>query len=501
MKSLSREEVSEFFDFPKLHEHQRIFATTRARCPLGIGGYGSGKSLGLVIRTLFLCTDTPYFGALSGNVGVLGRFSRTDLENTTMMDFFELIDERWIQSLKNFKLTLINGSVLHFVPLEERRRFKSMNLGFAGFEQVEEVPEDVWDELSLGRLRRTRTLTNNPVLFHSAFAIANACGNWVYDKWGKNEEKLNSKYEGEKKKFDPNYLTIHSSVYDNRANLPAGYIENMERQYGGKGSKKARHYMLGEWGTMEGSTFEWNQDLVLDKDWWPPTDYPTYIGVDYGERKPTAFVFIVVYPDPNNPGRNLLHVYDEVYMEATSIGEVVKAVDEALQYHAVVRGRSAGLLWNTTDRQKIQSYYCDPAMRRHIPRTSETEPLKTIIDVFLERSIERGFEIILTPGNNTLDLGIDLLNWLLTNKLITYNPRCVNVIEDTKNCVNDKNGKPKDGQKDHGADASRYAAVEISNLYKFPDTPKEQTFIEKVREKMNRNKVNNGRFIEMGLNI
>jgi hypothetical protein len=236
---------------------------------------------------------------------------------------------------------------------------------------------------------------------------------------------------------------------------------------------------------------------VLDEDFWPPLDWETIVGVDYGETNPTCFSFVAYTEDPENPGRVIAHCYDEVYEEDSSIEKIVTLVDEVLQFHARKRSEASGLKWPPSDRINVSRYSCDPAMRRHIPRVNENEPKKTVIDAFLDRSQERGFSIVLIPGNNTLDVGIDRLNWMFDNKLMTFSPRCVNVIEDIKNSLNDKNGKPKSGQKDHGGDATRYVGMELPGKFVFPKMEEKKTFIEKIKDRRDRAKKE--RFIDMGL--
>ena len=488
-KNLRSDEIKEFFDWSSLHDHQKAYIRTRARNPNAVGAVGSGKTRAAICRAICLSSDTPYFGNLAGNKGIIGRLNRTDLIDTTMSDFIELIEPTgWIKKYPRqpgYNLELINGSIIQFVPMEDYRKFFSRELGWAYFEQIEEIPQEAFDEINEHRLRRTKTLLGHPVDFHSAFAVCNPCENWVFDLWGLNEEKLESKSEEERKEYDPNFLTIHSSTYENKANLPADYISNMERLYGGRNSKKGKMYLLGHWGSVAGSVYDWNDDLVLDKDKWPPLELSTYLSFDYGwgSKGVTSIGFWAL--DLIKKGRTEAFCYDELYLEGNpnnGITETVDAIDNLLQYHYVKRLENS-FSFPKSERVNISLSPCDPAMRGKVQRVNKQDIEESILQAFERVAFERGFSLALFPSNNNIALGTDRVGWFINNMLIKFNPRCVHHVRSLKHYIWDEKNpsKPKANQDDHPADDSRYMLISLGQEYHQPREEKRESIFDRVK--------------------
>src|SRR6266403_1604200 len=70
------------------------------------GGWGSGKTHAACIKALILSYYFP------GNLGLIGRFNATDLQDSTMVNFFEVCPRSWIKSYNKSRkwLTFQNGS-------------------------------------------------------------------------------------------------------------------------------------------------------------------------------------------------------------------------------------------------------------------------------------------------------------------------------------------------------------------------------------------------------
>ncbi len=469
------------FSFPKMHEHQRSFATSRSRFPLSLGGMGSGKSLSLIMRCLFLMTETPYFGNMAGNVGLLGRDTLKNLKRTTMADFFEFCPPDLIAHWDKQEgfVDLKNGSRLYFVHFEVQNDFRSMNLGFAAFDQIEDIPEKVWDEVSTHRLRRTEgRLEGNPIEFHTAFGVANPCSNWVSQVWQANELLLSSKDEESRKLYDPDYLVVHSSVEDNREHLPPDFIPNMQKKYA-KTPKKAAMFMAGEWGALEGSTYDsWSDSLILEENIVPSTELDVVLGLDHGGSAPKAMVWVAIESLLN--GRSMLHVYDELYERGCGTAEFITKVDEKLQWHAQQRNLNR-------IRESILRCVHDPSMSQTLDykKTELGKRKITILDTYNQHVLDRGFILPFVPGNNDIDVGTDKVNWIFANSLVKVNPKCVNFIREHKGLLNDpdKDGKPKDGQDDHLCTAFRYLVTTLNFLTLFPVLQREKTHAERSIER------------------
>ena len=141
------------------------------------GGYGSGKTRALCMKAIILCAAIP------GNVGLIGRFNATDLEDSTMKEFWDACPPSWIKHYAKARkiVTFRNGSQILFRHLSDpnpkKVHIRSLNLGFFAIDQAEEVPESVWNELT-GRLRLARV----PRRF--GFLAANPQGkDWIFQRF------------------------------------------------------------------------------------------------------------------------------------------------------------------------------------------------------------------------------------------------------------------------------------------------------------------------------
>ena len=239
------DEVEDVFKDVIMTAHQKTFAFTKAEMPLALGGQGSGKSFAGICRGILNSIDSPVFGDCSGNRGLIGRQSRQELISTTMAEFMSIVPRDWISKeprKPDYECYLINGSIIQFVPMEDIGRFKSHNLGWAFLEELDEIKYEVWEEIAINRLRRLYNLDKTKFIpFHTCFAACNPTQNWVFDLWGENEEKLDSKDPEERASFDPHFLVIHSSTYENEENLAPGFIERREKHFG-KNTSRAKMY-------------------------------------------------------------------------------------------------------------------------------------------------------------------------------------------------------------------------------------------------------------------
>ncbi len=159
MKSASVETFEVEERLGKLLPSQREFIFAPERYSAVSGGFGSGKSRALVTKGLILSAMFP------NNMGIIGRFRATDLEESTIPVFFEVCPPSWIRSYnKQSKVvTLRNNSQILFRHIHDPKSPASLskmktrrvgaNLGWAGIDQMEELQLDHWQAL-MGRIRR-----------------------------------------------------------------------------------------------------------------------------------------------------------------------------------------------------------------------------------------------------------------------------------------------------------------------------------------------------------
>lgn len=139
------------------------------------GGWGCGKTSIGCLHGLILSAEYP------GNVGIIGRFNSSDLEDSTMMKFWEVCPASWIKDYQKTRKTLIlkNGSVIMFRhindPNPKRSHLTSTNLGWFFIDQAEEIEKEHFNKM-LGRLRLARATKRFALLG------ANPAGHdWLYD--------------------------------------------------------------------------------------------------------------------------------------------------------------------------------------------------------------------------------------------------------------------------------------------------------------------------------
>jgi hypothetical protein len=175
------------------------------------GGFGNGKTAAGCFEAFMLSMEYP------GTEGVICRKTRPELKATTQTVFFKGgggnpatdwpgCPPELIRSFNKTegRLELINGSVIHFWPLDDPDKLTNLNLGWFMIDQAEEVPEEMFLMLR-GRLRRRKSPRKGIILF-------NPNGHdWIW-KWCKRNGGR------------PNCELIHAKTSDNPT-LTADYLE------------------------------------------------------------------------------------------------------------------------------------------------------------------------------------------------------------------------------------------------------------------------------------
>jgi len=446
--------------WPDLYPHQRDFTFNTAPYPTLWGSWGSAKTWALAVRCILLSVDTDYFGAYSGNRGVLGRQVAKDLRDTTLKDFFDLLPPKWITRYNRSEMIveLDGGTEIILAHFDD---FKiGANLGWVGIDQMEEIEVETFERLQ-GRARLTRLrgmdAQGQPktLNYRTVFGVGNTNGraSWQFHRWEQN--RLNF-LAGEP--FDPRFWTHPPlTVYDNPA-LPDDYVDNLKETMS---EKKFRIFGLGSWEALEGLILEdWNEETCVNKvNEIPATHWRKYVCIDHANASGIkAAVFIAVDDEWNSL------IYDEVYGKEMQLEDFVRNVRERMVIHeremAEYEGRTPGTI------EQITLWPCDPSMRRKV----EDNASLTIIQAYAQEAQRQLFSMPLYPAGNDVDAGIDKMNWLLKNNnpnrlhlpSMRVNPRCKNWRSTAGGWIYDeRTGKPKDNQDDHELDATRYGTNTI----------------------------------------
>jgi len=185
----------------KLKPWQDDFYATDARYPAIVSGWGTGKTMTLIILAIKLAEESP------NNLGLICRKEFVDLRDSTIADFEKYTG---IKVPTNKDVVFPNGSRIMFRHGKELDILKNTNLGFAFMEQAEEFETSEQFNFLIGRLRR------DGVKRHRLGIIANTNGhNWIWRLWKWNEMQ------------DKNYQLSEATTFDCQDILPKDYIESL----------------------------------------------------------------------------------------------------------------------------------------------------------------------------------------------------------------------------------------------------------------------------------
>jgi phage terminase large subunit len=235
------------------------------------GGFGNGKTDALCQRALVLAGKYPEA------MGLIGRATYSELRDSTQRSFFSVCPDELIKEYRKAENTVIlkNGATILFKAFDDPRKILSMNLGWFGIDQLEEVEEEIFLQL-LGRLRSPEC--------QFAFGVGNPDAGWV-------KKRLK-----DASITDKSIKFIEATSFEN-PHLPKDYITNTIKNYPDFWVKR---YIYGDWATFEGKVFT---EFVEAKNVIDPFDIPKswkkeFI-IDYGYRNPLAVLKIVIDYDDN----------------------------------------------------------------------------------------------------------------------------------------------------------------------------------------------------------
>lgn len=212
------------------------------------GGRGCGKSLALCVKLFLTVKCFPGIRVL------LGRKNLSDIEKTTLQDFFKLVppmeyEHRVKDGLINFK----NGSQIVLMGLDAmqsgnvgdmkkaQQKTKSLNIGAYFIDQLEEIEYDVFQALNDTMRMTVPPGSDMPDYPRQGIMTCNPANFWAYHYF-KREERMDS--DGNwLPKIHADSLLIEGSMLDNQANLPPDFVrDRMSRE-----ENYVRRFVHGEW--------------------------------------------------------------------------------------------------------------------------------------------------------------------------------------------------------------------------------------------------------------
>lgn len=228
-------------------QYQDDFIFSCKRFPALVSGWGTGKTLCGILRSMYYSEHVP------GNLGVIFRKEYTDLRDSTVRDFEHYTGKK-VDSQRSLKFS--NGSMIMFRHMEEVNNLQNINLGWFMIEQAEELETDEPFFMLQGRLRRQATpdkhFKGNGLSDRTGFLIANAGSDWIRNLWkGDRAEAVKRLVstglpEPEAIALADGFHLVEATTYDNADVLPADFISNL-KVIEAKRPAIYRRFVLNDW--------------------------------------------------------------------------------------------------------------------------------------------------------------------------------------------------------------------------------------------------------------
>lgn len=187
---------------------QELFWDAPERYVLFSGGLGCGKSMILILKSIYECMSQP------NNYFLMGRTSYQEIQDVLLKEFFEICHPSWIKSYVRSPHpsvvlhTFTGGSseiIFRNLDKDSRAEILGLNLGGFAIDQAEDVPEEVVLTLK-GRLRRQG-------INHRGYMTSNPKLSWLYRAFKQAPEQ--------------GHRLIEASTLENEKNLPPEYLADL----------------------------------------------------------------------------------------------------------------------------------------------------------------------------------------------------------------------------------------------------------------------------------
>lgn len=356
-----------------------------------------------------------------GTTQIIGGPSWSQLKDGTIRTLLRLVNPACIAKFNESTLHIVldNGSEFLTRTLDDPNVLRAIEAHDLWIDEIAMVSGEALDIA----MARVSLPYNDPTFRNSLWGTTTPRGmDWTLDVWG---------MEGK-----PGYSVTHSTIYDNRANLPEGLIESLEEKY--RGTPFFEQELLGMYTAFEGLVYP----MFLKAK--HVTEPPCAIyeceriivgGPDWGGAMPSA-----MYLMGEHNGR--AHVYREFYRVGADLADIAATLDD----------------WSQESR-----------VRKGLLRI-DYDGAETVSGETLRR--EKGFTGA-RPADKDREGGIKLVQERLNGDgrgpLLTFSPECVNVItemgqyiwaekRDATTKIMFKTNTPIDHHAD-GLDAIRYGCM------------------------------------------
>lgn len=281
------------------------------------GGGGSGKSVFIAQRFLYLCLKEKYFRLLFSR-----KIAKT-IRNSSFQLFKDLIISGGLQALFNIKestmeIICINGNQMIAVGMDDPEKIKSIaEPSHAWLEEATEYSKNDIMQVST-RLRTRKARFNQIVLSFNPVSTEH----WIYESLFLKDEFKSIK--------------IKSTYLDNRF-IPKQYKDELE-SYKYIDENYYKVYALGEWGGQIKGAIYTKYEL---KDF--PDGCEIIYGLDFGFNHPTAFIKVGIK-------ENNIYVQQLIYKRGLTNSDLI----EELKSLNIGRGQ---IYADAAEPQRIEEIY------------------------------------------------------------------------------------------------------------------------------------------------
>lgn len=358
---------------------QQVFFQNCDEVPFSayIGGFGSGKTHGLVLQVLRACTR------MAPSFGLVGAPTYRMLSDTTQRKFFELCPPAWIERFikSENRVVLKNKTEIIFRSLESPERLTNLELSWFAIDEIGEVILDTFRMLQ-GRLRDPRGCLKG-------FCVGNPAGpaHWT------------CMYFLIKK--EPSYRLVQASSYENTF-LPQQYFDEMETSFG-KDSVYYKRFVLGLFVAPAGAI-------------WPnfsPRPYPDgHVVSDEQVRalRPIRFGRVIDF--------GIEHPFVCMWWAISASGREIIFLDEYAESHKTIRYHCLRIKEKEKElRERFGPFDIDLSVTDH-DAVARTE----IVNCTDENGDYIGFDV--TPADKAVLEGILLVSSLFEQKRCLLSDRC-----------------------------------------------------------------------------
>ena len=392
-----------------LSEAQRSFVFCKDAFPAFVGGFGSGKTAAAIARAITLkrlCPgqDVAYYLPTYGLV-----------EDIAYQRFPALFERNGFDYKLNRQAATLQTDIgrIIFRTMDNPDRIVGYEVAHSICDELDTLPiekaRNVWNKVIARNRQKAYTVDGQPIPNTVAVATTPEGFRFVHERWVRNKA--------------PGYSLFRAKTLDNAANLPDGYIENLQNSYP---SALLAAYLDGEFCNLTSGSVYAEFDRALNASFETIQDGDhLHVGMDFNVGKMSAVIHVLRGDDPHAVAE-LTGVFDTPAMAL------------------LLRTRFAG--------HSITVYPDASGNSRKSNNASES-------DISILR--QSGLRVCVNPTNPAVKDRVLSLNRMIHCDFIRrYRvniEHCPDLVESLEKQAYDKNGEPdKSGGFDHVIDAAGY---------------------------------------------